>query len=406
MTETTETVTKVSGCPADALPYSLFGERRPALTYFSMFDNFREDAPAYRLDAGPQAPAWMLTRMDTIREAFQHPELFSNKAVIPSVPEPAHRLLPHMVDPPEHTEWRRVMAPLFSPKAVAALEPWIRNRAQQIIEDLVARKSCDFVTDFAAQFPNSVFMDILGLPQSEVATFMAWENAILHGNHADPEDTERSFVAMKEVNSYFADLVTARRREPQDDLTTVATGFQIEGRPATDEELVSILTFLFIAGLDTVSIQLSYSFLHTATHPEDRARIVSDPESVEGYVEDFLRVYSFVTPARKVVKDVDFHGCPFKAGDMVYLPIASATRDPREFPDRPTEVDADRGSNRHIAFGAGPHRCLGSHLARLELKVAMQEWHRRIPDYQLAEGEDVIEHGQQIGLVNLPLRWG
>jgi cytochrome P450 len=161
---------------------------------------------------------------------------------------------------------------------------------------------------------------------------------------------------------------------------------------------------LFMARLDTVAMQLSYSFLHLATHDDDRRRIVADPSLVPAAVEEFLRYYSFVTPGRKIMKDVDHAGCPMKAGQMVYLPLVSANRDGREFP-LADQVIIDRAENRHIAFGAGPHRCLGSNLARQELNIGLAEWHRRIPDYHLVPGAVVREHGGQIGLDNLPLEW-
>jgi cytochrome P450 len=161
---------------------------------------------------------------------------------------------------------------------------------------------------------------------------------------------------------------------------------------------------MFMAGLDTVAMQLSYSFLHLATHDEDRRRIVEDPSLIPGAVEEFLRYYAFVTPGRKVTQDVDFGPCPMKAGQMIFLPIVSANRDPAEFVDA-DKVIIDRPDNRHIAFGAGPHRCLGSHLARQELRIGLEEWHKRIPDYRLTAGVPVREHSGQIGLDNLPLEW-
>jgi cytochrome P450 len=163
---------------------------------------------------------------------------------------------------------------------------------------------------------------------------------------------------------------------------------------------------MFMAGLDTVSIQLSYSFWHLATHPADRVRIAEDPAVIPAAVEEFLRQFAFVAPARKVMQDTDFHGCPLKTGDMVFMPLCGATRDPAQFEDGAT-VRFDRPVNNHLAFGAGPHRCLGSHLARRELRVALEEWHRAIPEYRLTEGVDVTEHGGGLyGIDRLELSCG
>jgi cytochrome P450 len=161
---------------------------------------------------------------------------------------------------------------------------------------------------------------------------------------------------------------------------------------------------MFMAGLDTVSIQLSYAFWHLACHPADRGRLVKEPALIPSAVEEFLRLFAFVAPARKVMRDVDFHGCPLKAGDMVLVPLSAATRDPSHFADA-TAFVPERENNNHIAFGAGPHRCLGSHLARRELRVALEEWHQRIPDYRLTEGVAVIEHGGMYGIDALELSW-
>jgi cytochrome P450 len=387
-----------------SVPYETFGIHRPALSYFSIFDGFREQAPAYRLDITPENRGWMLTRFEEIREAFQRPKTFSSSAVIPSAPEPTYKLIPEMIDPPEHTAWRKALGAIFGPKAVEQFDPWVRERAVSLVEGLADRGACEFVVEFAQQFPNSVFLDILGLPQAELPFFVSSVDKIMHGNHSDPADAQRSADTMLEVSQYFSELVAQRRKSPKDDLISTAIGFELDGKSPTDADLLSLLVFLFIAGLDTVAIQLSYSFLHLATHPADQQRVVADPTSIPGYVEDLLRVYSFVSPARKVMHDIDFNGCPIKAGEMVYLPLSAANRDAREFPS-PQTVDADRINNRHIAFGAGPHRCLGSHLARRELRIALEEWHRRIPSYAVDEGAVLMESGQQIGLINLPLHW-
>ncbi len=168
--------------------------------------------------------------------------------------------------------------------------------------------------------------------------------------------------------------------------------------------MLAFCLLMFMAGLDTVAAQLAYSFWHLATHDDDRRRIVADPTLIPGAIEEFLRYYSFVTPGRKVMHDTEIAGCPIEAGKMIFMPLASANRDSREFVDA-DKVIIDRQDNRHIAFGAGPHRCLGSHLARQELRIALEMWHERIPDYHLRDGAEVLEHGGQIGLDSLPLVW-
>jgi cytochrome P450 len=162
---------------------------------------------------------------------------------------------------------------------------------------------------------------------------------------------------------------------------------------------------LYAAGLDTVAGELGYMFLHLATHPDHRRLVTEQPERIPAFVEEALRVYSIVTTNRIVTRDTEFAGCPMKAGDRVLLSMPAADRDPRQFADADT-FDVERTNNRHIAFAAGPHRCLGSHLARLELQIAVEEWHRRIPEYSLAADAEVTFHvGGVAGVDSLPLEW-
>jgi cytochrome P450 len=210
--------------------------------------------------------------------------------------------------------------------------------------------------------------------------------------------------ATNDVKAYFAELIDQRRQAPKDDLLTAATAWEIDGQPIPMDDLLSFCLLMFMAGLDTVSTQLSYSWYHLATHPADRQRILDDPSIIPDALEELLRAYSFVPTGRKVMSDTQLAGCPMRAGETVWLWIPAACRDPRVFED-PTTVDFDRKGNNHIAFGAGPHRCLGSHLARRELRMAYEEWHKRIPHYRLDESVELLEHGSMFGLDALSLVW-
>jgi cytochrome P450 len=375
-------------------------EHAAALWHFDNFDRHRELARVHFGDASGHE-FWMFTKMADIRSAFQAPGVFSSRSVNPADPDPPYMWIPEMLDPPLHTKWRQLLGPLFSPPAIAKLAPRIRTRFGEVLDDVEKHGHCDFVADVALRFPNTIFMELMGLPVADAATFQAWETDILHTGAVSGE---RALRAMTEVIAYFGALITKRRQDPMEDLVSVALTWKIDDQPVSDEDLLSLCLLMFMAGLDTVAMQLSYSFLHLATHHDDRRRLAADSSLVPSAVEELLRYYAFVTPGRKVVKDADFGGCPVKTGQMAYLPIVAANRDPSEFLDA-DKVIIDRNENRHIAFGAGPHRCLGSHLARQELNVALTEWHRRIPEYRLAPGVPVREHGGQIGLDNLPLQW-
>jgi cytochrome P450 len=215
-------------------------------------------------------------------------------------------------------------------------------------------------------------------------------------------------AAWNDIGNYWTDMIADRRANPLDpdvDLVTLFTQSKLDGeRPVPDDEIRDICVTLTIGSLDTMKSQLGWCFYHLATHPEDRRRLVEDPSLTPGAIEEFLRAYPIVSMARKLTRDVDFHGCPMKKDQMVLLSIQSATRDPRVFPN-PDEVIIDRTPNRHIAFGASEHRCLGSHLARAELRIAVDEWHALIPEYRLESDEELMAHGGQVSLLKLPLVW-
>ena len=262
------------------------------------------------------------------------------------------------------------------------------------------------MADFAHTFPTTIFLRILGAPTDMLPTFLEWEAAIFQ--RTDDASPDAAMAAMVQVMQYFGGLIEERRASRIDgahDIISTAIGWEIDGEPVKDEDLLSCMLLLFMAGLDTVAAQLSYGMHHLATNPPDRERLVADPSLVPDAVEETLRAFPIVQTARKATTDTDFHGCPVRAGDMVVFPLGSANRDDEAFPDA-TEFQLDRGPSRHIAFGAGPHRCLGSHLARQEMAIALEEWHRRIPTYRLDPDRPTLEHGGGVyGLDSLPLVW-
>lgn len=374
-------------------------ERKPAGTWWKFYDDMRAKGPVYRNEQGPGF--WTAVNHEGILEILQNPEVFSNSAISPTEPNPVFRLIPEMLDGNEHKQWRRQLAPLFAPGAVERLTPVVHERAVSFIDDLVDRGSCDLMLDFAQKFPTTIFLDLMGLPVDELDQFMEWENAILHSGSVDHSS---SMGAMMQVMERFSAVIAERRVRPKDDIVSKAIDYQIDGKPVSDADLLAFCLLMFMAGLDTVSATLGWTFLHLAQNDDDRQRIVDNPAMIPTAVEEFLRAYAIVIPARKVMSDTDLQGCPMKEGDMVSIPLSAATRDDAATPNAQL-VDITRQPNSHIAFGAGPHRCLGSHLARRELRIALEEWHSRIPHYRLAEGAELIESGGQLGLYTLPLVW-
>ena len=386
-------------CPVKTFDYT---ETKPAGTWMRTYDELRAESPWYRNEFG--LGFWMMLNYQGILQIMQDADTFSNSSVTAIDPNPPFKWIPEMLDGSEHRQWRHQLGPLFAPGAVDRLTPKIHQRAVELIEPLVAQGHCDLMADFAQKFPTTIFLELMGLPVEELDQFMAWEHAILHAGSGDEQAQQAQIEAMMTVMGRFATLIAERREDPRDDIISKAIHYTIDDEPVSDADLLSFSLLMFMAGLDTVSVSLGWSFLHLASNPQDRARIVAEPGMIPTAIEEFLRAYAIVVPSRKVTRDVVVQGCPMKAGDMVLIPINAATRDDVAFPDGQS-VDITRKPNNHIGFGAGPHRCLGSHLARREMKVAMEEWHCRVPEYRLAEDSQMMEAGGQLGLNALPLVW-
>jgi cytochrome P450 len=370
--------------------------------HFATLDDLRAEGGMHHGVAGPnENPFWLVSGAEDILECFQNPEVFSNSSISPAEPEPSFLLIPEMLDGRRHTQWRQLLGSFFSPNAVDRLQPRMHEVMDEILDELVSGGRCDFVADVALRFPNTIFMEMMGLPVADAAQFQVWETKILHGTASGMEEI---YLTMQEVMGYFEDLIRDRRKQPREDMLSAATTWTIEGKPIPDSDLLSFCLLMFMAGLDTVAMQLSYSMYHLGSNPADRARLNADPTLWPTAIEEFLRYYAFVAPSRKAMSATTVGGCPVAAGEMVHLPLASANRDRAAFVDA-DKVLIDRAENRHLAFGAGPHRCLGSHLARRELYVGLTTWHRRIPDYWIDPVVPVVEHGGQVGLNNLPLHW-
>jgi cytochrome P450 len=403
--EVEDTMTEQLECPVFEYKYTRGPD--PAGSNFKRLDELQSDArPFFRADE--KAGYWVFTDHDAILEALQNPEVFSNGSVSPLDPDPPYKWIPMMIDPPEHGKWRHLLGLYFSPSRVRKLEEEQRVFARDLITTFAESGSCDFYADFAAVFPTSIFLQIMGLPTAKLEDFMGWEAKILHATAESDPDRSKAVAAMMEVVGYFSALIAEKREDPSkrgDDIVSHALDWQIDGEAPSDADLLSCMLLLFMAGLDTVASQLSYTFLHLATHPADRKRIVDDPSIIPAAIEELIRAYPIVQTARKATKDIDFHGCPIKKGEVVKFPLAMANRDPHEH-ERGGEVDFDAPRPRHISFGAGPHRCLGSHLARQEMVVVLEEWHRLLPEYELADPAAVVEHtGGVYGIDALPLRW-
>jgi len=377
----------------------------PAESHWREIDELRE---RHRYFWNEEAQGyWVLTRYDDIREAFQTPEVFSNHSIVATNPDPTYRFLPSFTDPPIHMKYRQPMNAWFSPGSVTKLEARLRELARAEVESTVVDGRCDYMSTFADRFPVAGFLASMGLPMDDAELFVSIAHRMSGAAGGEPEAVAQMTAAWAELAAYWTDELADRRANPLDptvDFLTMMSQAKLGDEPMPDADVVDIMVTLTLGSLDTLKSQLGWQMWHLGRNARDRTRLVAQPELIPSAVEEFLRAYPIVSMARKVTRDVDFHGCPMKKDDMVLLTIQAATRDPRVFPD-PDQVRIDRSPNRHIAFGASEHRCIGSHLARAELRLAIEEWLRLIPEFEVDADEPLLAKGGQVSLLQLPLTW-
>ena len=343
---------------------------------------------------------WCLTRYEDIHEAFQRPDLFSSR--LTNIPRREVRLLPISLDPPEHTRYRRLVNKPFAPTQIEALTEQMRARCNQLIDGFIDRGECEFVTEFGKALPTGIFIEMLGLPLEELDKFLDWNHTIIHVQGGE-ERLALQRKANDELAAYLGELIERNRDQPGDNLVGTLLQVELDGEPLPAADVQGFLHMFFMAGLDTVTSALGWCWRFLAEHPAQRQRLLDDPGLIPNALEELLRFHSFVEDSRTVARDLDFAGVAMKEGDRIMLPTATADRDESQFPDA-MRVDFSREPNRHIAFAAGPHRCVGSHLARAELITAMEEWHQRIPHYRVRPGTTLRAHGGAVvGLDALPL---
>ncbi|HCB34849.1 MAG TPA: cytochrome P450 [Acidimicrobiaceae bacterium] len=364
-----------------------------------VWDELRGECPVAH--TSHHGGGWIPTSWDDIAAVAYDTERFSSRdiAVAPSPPDAALLMAPPITsDPPFHTDARRLLLPFFSPKPVEEMVEVTRSIAVERLDAVTAEldEAPDRVTNVADTFskhiPVRVIASILGLPESDEPMFSRWAVDVLQSSG---DEFERRVNATREVLTYFAELVKLRRVEPADDLPSKMLDMKLpNGDPLTDHHITGAGFLLLVAGIDTTWSSISAALYHLAANPDDRRRLLDEPALLPTAIEEILRAYSPVTMARVANEDVEISGCPVQAGEKVFLPFGAGNRDPEKF-ERADEVLIDRAENRHFAFGIGIHRCLGSNLARMELRVALEEWLVRFPEFELATdfGRGGVEWG-------------
>jgi len=340
---------------------------------------------------------------DVSAVAYDTEHFSSRRIMVRDTPPPRIPAPPITSDPPRHGPEKKLLLPAFTPDAIKRHEPHVRDICRVLIDRFADGGGCDVAADYAQEIPVRAIAVMLGVPEEDGALFRRWIHEMLELGITDPAAAMRGLTASQR---YFAAEMEKRRTQPRDDLITHLANAEIDGKPVDPDRLIAIMRLLLVAGIDTTWSAIGACFWHLAQHPEDRRRLVAEPQLIPTAVEEFLRAYAPVTMARDVVKETTINGCPFKPGEMVLLSFPAANRDPAMFPDA-DRVVIDRKENRHAAFGLGIHRCIGSNLARMEIAVALQEWLPRIPDFRLDPAATVTwSEGTVRGPRRLPLLFG
>jgi cytochrome P450 len=338
----------------------------------------RDAGPVVRLDE-----QILLTRRADVLDALRQPGLFSSRQAFDQMGCPLP-LVPISFDPPDHTRYRKLLQPFFSPRALSAMQPALQRQAEELVDDLVPLGRCDAVADLAVPYPSQVFLTMFGLPSTDLDQLIVWKDAVLDlMSHVDREGLD--LTPALELFGYASRAVAERRAHPGPDLLSqLLTGDQ----PLSDEEGVSLCFLFVIAGLDTVTSALGAAMWKLATRPDLRRQLGREPERIGEFIEEILRLEGPVPAIPRVTtEDVTIGGVEVATGCLVNLGIGAANR---EGADRlePDDVRLDGQTRPHWAFGSGPHRCLGSHLARMELRLLLTAWLARIPEFELAPGAE------------------
>jgi cytochrome P450 len=346
-----------------------------------------------------------VSRYEDVMWALRHPEVFSSAPGAVNIGQ-EHPLIPLQVDPPEHAKYRRMLDPLFSPIRMRELEPDVRTLVHLLIDGFADRGSCDFHEELATPLPSAIFLRLMGMSQDDLAQFLRWRDDTIRPDAADQEEAQRIRDRVgSEINAYFERALDDKAANPDDGLMARIAVGEVDGRPLTRGEQLGMCHLLMLGGLDTVTATLDCMIVYLANHPDRRRALVADPTLVDTVVEELLRAETPVVMVPRIVaQDATVGGVDVHAGDHAVIILGAADTDGAEFPDAEAVV-FDREKNRHVAFGAGPHRCLGSHLARMELRVAIEEFHRRIPDYRLCDDVDLHFSPAIRQAVDLRLEW-
>ena len=381
-------------------PFSYEMHEDPYPTYARL----RDEAPCHH---NAEMDFWTLSRFDDVLEGYRDWERFTSTKGV-ALEEVGSGSAPSMIgmDPPVQTKLRKLIVREFNPKRVGALEPRIRALTTRFLDELVESGACDLIERFAARLPSDVISTLLGAPPEDHESLRTWTETMMHREDGVSSISPAASEASGNLLRYFADLIQRKRKKPGADLISGLVEAELEGRRLDDREILGFCFLLISGGNETTEKLIANTVHQLSRHPAQKAAIVEDPGLIPAAIEESLR---FRSPTQYMVRaatrDVGLHGRTIPAGARVVLLIGAANHDPRRF-DEPDRFDLHRNAVQHLAFGFGPHFCLGARLARLEARVAMEEIHARLPDYEVDEsGVSVVHAGNVAGLATLPIRF-
>ncbi len=373
----------------------------PHATYRRLVD----EQPVIR---APLTNSPIISRYEDVVFALRHPEIFSSEMSEQMGLGTERPMIPQQIDPPDQTRYRKILDPRFSHKRMLELEPAIRADAAALIDGFAKDSECEFNRQFAIPLPCNAFLHLMGLPLDDLDLFLELKDGIIRPYSKTNDLEEMAKIRSetgKRIYAYFENGIQERRGAPRDDLMSYFLEAKIDGEKLSNNEILDICYLFLLGGLDTVTATLGCSIAYLAANPDQRHKIIDDPSCIESAIEELLRWETPVTGVPRVVKkDCEIAGTKIKQGEVAMLLLGAANLDPKEFRNADV-VDFERKRNRQLAFGSGPHRCLGSHLARMELRVALEEWHRRIPEYEIKAGETPIYSVGIREVQYLPLVW-
>lgn len=373
---------------------------------YPIWDELREQCPVAHSDR--YGGVWLPTRHDDIAVIAYDTDNFTSRSVVvtegrPMIPAPQGIAPPISSDPPFHHGARRLLLPAFSPKAVAPLEPFTREYCEGLLDAVEGHDVVDAAAEYAQHIPVRVIAKMLGFPAEDADQFREFVHNALEAVDLPVEERMANFA---KLDTYLSHQIDEHLENPRDDLTSFLLDAELDGERLNREHVRGSIALLLLAGIDTTWSAIGASLWHLAQNPSDLRRLVDESELMPFAIEEFLRAYAPVTMARLVKHDFEFNGCPMKENEWVLLPFPAANRDPAFFEDA-DEVVIDRVENRHAAFGLGIHRCAGSNLARMEMRVAIEVWLERFPEFELADPAAVTWSGGQVrGPRTLPLKVG